>query len=93
MSDNACEAEGNKKAFPDTQSYNFMPADICLPNSTFEDDELEALVSTFFFGFAEHASRLIAMELGCPFLVRCTQITFHQWIHQEEIHLIGLHVG
>ncbi|KAK4517078.1 uncharacterized protein ATC70_000407 [Mucor velutinosus] len=43
MSDNACEAEGNKKAFPDTQSYNFMPADICLPNSTFEDDELEAL--------------------------------------------------
>ncbi|KAL9538046.1 hypothetical protein MBANPS3_011243 [Mucor bainieri] len=43
MHDNVCEAEDNKKVFPDTQSQHFMPADICPPNSTFEDDELEAL--------------------------------------------------
>ncbi|KAL9545029.1 hypothetical protein PS6_008454 [Mucor atramentarius] len=43
MGDNVCEAEDNKKVFPDTQIQNYMPADICPPNSTFEDDELEAL--------------------------------------------------
>ncbi|KAF1796445.1 hypothetical protein FB192DRAFT_1404488 [Mucor lusitanicus] len=45
MRDNVCEAEDNKTVFPDTQSHQHfsMPADICPPNSTFEDDELEAL--------------------------------------------------
>lgn len=48
MGGDVCEAEDNKKVFPDTQIQNYMPADICPPNSTFEDDELEALVSAFY---------------------------------------------
>lgn len=40
-----CEAEFAIEAFPKIPTKKIeMPADICPPNNTFEDDELEALV-------------------------------------------------
>jgi hypothetical protein len=48
MENPPCEAEFSIEAFPKNQIKNTeMPADICPPNSSFEDDELEALVMYF----------------------------------------------